>query len=44
MADVDVSTGQSVVIEFLAAEGSMPIDVYKRLRIVYGVEAQLHSG
>ena len=36
MADTDVRIRQRSVIEFLTAEGEMPIRVHKRLKNVYG--------
>ena len=40
MADVvDIRTKQCVVIKFLTAEGSSPIEIHRRLRSVYGEDA-----
>ena len=36
---MDVRTRQRVVIEFLTAEGSRPIEIHRRLRSVYGEDA-----
>ena len=36
MADIDVRIRQRSVIEFLAAEGEMPIRIHERLKNVYG--------
>jgi transposase len=33
---VDVRNGQRVMIEFYTAEGASPIEIYRRMRIVYG--------
>ena len=35
MADIDVRIRQCSVIEFLTAEGEMPIRIHKRLKNVY---------
>ena len=36
MADIDVRIRQHSVIEFLTAEGEMPIRIHERLKNVYG--------
>jgi hypothetical protein len=36
---VDICIGQRVVIEFLTAEGSSPIEIHRCLRSVYGEDA-----
>ena len=36
MADIDVCIRQRSVIEFLTAEGEMPIRILERLKNVYG--------
>ena len=36
MADIDVHTRQRSVIEFLTAEGEMPIRIHERLKYAYG--------
>ena len=36
MADIDVRIRQRSVIEFLTAEGEMPIRIHERLKNVYG--------
>ena len=36
MADIDVRIKQRSVIEFLTAEGKMPIRIHERLKHVYG--------
>ena len=36
MADIDVGIRQRSVIEFLTAEGEMPIRIHERLKNVYG--------
>ena len=36
MADIDVRIRQRFVIEFLTAEGEMPIRIHERLKNVYG--------
>ena len=36
MADIDVRISQRSVIEFLTAEGEMPIRIHERLKNVYG--------
>ena len=36
MADIDVCIRQRSVIEFLTAEGEMPIRIHERLKNVYG--------
>lgn len=49
MADVkDVNTRQRMVNELLTAEGSIPVQIRRRLRSMYGEDAvdsvQLHAG
>jgi hypothetical protein len=39
MANVDVCTRQRVVIEFLTAEASSPIEIHRLLRSMYGEDA-----
>ena len=36
MADIDVCIRQRSVIEFLTAEGELPIRIHERLKNVYG--------